>query len=128
MKRLVVIFVLVTYLLGATDANQLLKVPFMLKHYNKHRQQNPSMSVAGFIRMHYINPVIDDDFAQDMQLPFKKHNADGCMISAISMPIQKIEVKAPAIPMPPITYTILEVNAYMFLPMVAIFQPPRIIA
>lgn len=126
MKRFTVILVLLTYLLGATDANQLLKVPFMVKHYIKHLQQNPSLSVAGFINMHYINPIIDDDIAQDMQLPFKKHSADNCMISAISMPFQKMEVEAPAIPLPPITFSSLEENDYVFLPMTAIFQPPRV--
>jgi hypothetical protein len=42
------------------------------------------------------------------------------------MPIQKMEVEAPAIPLPPVTFSSLEENDYMFLPMTAIFQPPRI--
>lgn len=126
MKRFAAISVLCIYLLGATDANQLMKLPFMVKHFNTHHQENPALSLAGFVYMHYINPVIDGDHAQDMQLPFKQHNSDGCMISAISMPIQKMEVEIPAIPLAPLVYSIVERNSYSFQHMVNIFQPPRL--
>ena len=127
MKRISAILAITIYLLGATDANQLLKIPFMVNHFIGHHQQNPSLTLAGFINMHYINPVIDNDHEQDMKLPFKTHNEDGCMISAISMPILKFEVELPAIPNAPVTYTSMEANPYCFQPMATIFQPPRIV-
>lgn len=126
MKRIAALLTLMIYLVGATDANQLLKVPFMIQHFQVHHEQNPQLSVAGFVYMHYINPVIDDDHEQDMQLPFKKHSSDGCMISAISMPLQKIEVAVPAMPAPARNFSSIYISSYSFQPMVNIFQPPRV--
>ncbi|MFY9464896.1 MAG: hypothetical protein WAP48_07390 [Sediminibacterium sp.] len=126
MKRIAASLTLMIYLMGATDANQLLKVPFMIKHFQVHYQQDPKLSIAGFIHMHYINPVIDADHEQDMQLPFKTHSSDGCMISTISMPLQKIEVEVPAIPVDTRNFSGIYISSYSFRPMVNIFQPPRI--
>ncbi len=127
MKRFAAILVFIIYLLGATDANQLMKIPFMVNHFNGHHQENPAMNIAGFIYMHYINPVIDDDHEQDMQLPFKQHNQDGCMISAISMPIQKWDVVIHAVPITPLVYSTIQHTRYSFQHMVNIFQPPRLV-
>jgi len=126
-KRTLAILAFSIYLFGATDAYQLLKLPLFIKHFILHQKENAGLSLAGFIKIHYLDPlVIDDDFDQDMQLPFKTHENDGCMISAISIPIQKISIEAPPIIVSPIVYSLLEESPYFFLPMVNIFQPPRI--
>ncbi len=128
MKRIFAILAFSVYLFGATDAYQLLKLPLFVKHFVIHQKENAELSLAGFIKIHYLDPlVIDDDFDQDMQLPFKTHETDGCMISAISIPIQKIVFEVPPIIVSPIVYTIMEESPYFFLPMVNIFQPPRAI-
>ncbi|QEC67784.1 hypothetical protein FRZ67_10930 [Panacibacter ginsenosidivorans] len=73
MKKYVVIFLFSLYLFGATDAYQLLKLPLFVEHYLVHKQQNPDLSIAGFLQIHYNDGllVVDADFDQDMQLPFK---------------------------------------------------------
>lgn len=73
MKKCVAILLLSLYVFGATDAYQLLKFPLFIQHYIVHKQQNPSLSIAGFLQIHYNDGllVVDDDFEQDMQLPFK---------------------------------------------------------
>ena len=126
MKRTLAILAFSIYLFGATDAYQLLKLPLFIKHFIIHQKENPSLSLAGFIKIHYLDPlVIDDDFDQDMQLPFKTHETDGCMISGISIPIQKIAIEVPSEIVAPIIYSTMEESPYFFLPMVNIFQPPR---
>ena len=126
MKRTLAILAFSVYLLGATDAYQLLKLPLFIKHFVIHQKEDASLSLAGFIKIHYLDPlVIDDDFDQDMQLPFKTHETDGCMISAISIPFQKIAIEVPHSFVSPIIYSIQEESPYFFLPMVNIFQPPR---
>lgn len=73
MKKSVAIFLFSLYLFGATDAYQLLKLPLFVQHYLVHQRQNPDLSIAGFFQIHYNDGllVVDDDFDQDMQLPFK---------------------------------------------------------
>ena len=126
MKRSVAILVLGVYFLGATDAYQLLKLPLFVHHFIIHHQANPSLSLSGFIKIHYLDPVvIDDDYAQDMQLPFKTHETDGCMISAVTMPLQKLTIEAPTLHLPLINYSIIELNPDYYQPLVNIFQPPK---
>jgi hypothetical protein len=71
-KSKIAIFLLVTYLFGATDACQLLKLPLLVLHFQKHKEENPRITLASFIKIHYIEPQpMDADYAEDMQLPFK---------------------------------------------------------
>jgi hypothetical protein len=71
-KEKVAIFLLVLYLFGSTDAYQLLKLPQLVGHYVKHKRESPYMTLGSFIKMHYIDPQpFDNDYKQDMQLPFK---------------------------------------------------------
>jgi len=126
LKRTLTILAFSVYLFGATDAYQFLKLPLFIKHFVIHQNENAELTLVGFIKIHYLDPlVIDDDFDQDMQLPFKTHETDGCMISAISIPIQKIAIEVPPIVVSPVVYSIMEESPYFFLPMVNIFQPPR---
>jgi hypothetical protein len=38
----------------------------------EHRQQDPNFSAVSFLNMHYVaDTVIDEDYARDMELPFK---------------------------------------------------------
>lgn len=127
-KRIAAILAFMTYLMGATDANQLLKIPFMVDHFHSHQQKDPSLNIARFFYQHYMHPVMDSDHEQDMKLPFKTHQADGCMVSAISMPIHKIEIASPVMHLSSTTFTDEITDPYQFQPMVNIFQPPRIIA
>lgn len=114
------------YLFGTTDAYQLLKLPLFIKHFVIHQKENHSLSLAGFIKIHYLDPlVIDDDFDQDMQLPFKTHENDMCTIDAISIPIQKMTIEVPSTIVASIVYSAKGESSYFFLPMVNIFQPPR---
>lgn len=72
MKRGITILLFCIYTFGATDACQLLKLPLLVSHYIKHKKENPQTTVAGFLKMHYIDPQpMNEDYAQDMRLPFK---------------------------------------------------------
>lgn len=72
MKRLSVICLFALYLVSATEARQLLKLPVLFEHYAEHTRLNPEMSFADFMCMHYAGYHPDDgDQDRDMQLPFK---------------------------------------------------------
>ncbi|MFT3945375.1 MAG: hypothetical protein QM763_00260 [Agriterribacter sp.] len=72
MKKLTAIFLLGIYLMSFSECHQFLKIPFLIKHFQKHRQTDPSMSFGKFVQIHYLSAaVITDDFQQDEQLPFR---------------------------------------------------------
>lgn len=71
-----------------TELSQLLKVPVLIEHFVKHKAENPKLSFIGFLSMHYFNGnPHDQDYDQDMRLPFKSHNT--CInILSLSSPLQ----------------------------------------
>ena len=72
MKNVIAIFFLSIYLFGYTEASQVIKLPLLVKHYIKHKGEDPSITVVSFLKMHYIDQQpFDADYLQDMQLPFK---------------------------------------------------------
>lgn len=126
MKKALAILTLCIYYFGATEAYQLLKAPLFIKHFIIHKGEDNHLTLSGFIKIHYIDPiVVDEDFDQDMQLPFKTHDSDGCMINAISLPTQRMGISIPpATPLPLINFFFKEAN-YSFDHLPNIFQPPR---
>ncbi|MBU0697528.1 MAG: hypothetical protein KKE39_13540 [Bacteroidetes bacterium] len=77
MKNFISILLLSSFLLSATELNQLLKTPLLIQHFIKHEKENPKLSFIGFLEMHYFNgDPRDADYDQDMRLPFKSH--DNC--------------------------------------------------
>ncbi len=70
------------YLLSATEAHQLLKLPVIFEHYKEHQKEDGHLSMVVFLVMHYMHSSpADKDYDRDMQLPFKTQ--DDC-ISSIS--------------------------------------------
>jgi hypothetical protein len=72
LKRFSAILFLSLMLFTQTELHQILKLPILVQHYFEHKAENKNITLAGFIVLHYFsgNPV-DDDYARDMQLPFK---------------------------------------------------------
>jgi hypothetical protein len=74
MRKSLVIFFISLYLVSTTEAYQLLKLPAFVFHFIQHSEQDPAMSLTDFLLMHYAEEqVLDADWQQDMQLPFKSH-------------------------------------------------------
>ncbi len=74
-KKVLTYLFISLYLIGTTELSQLLKIGYFVEHYIEHRNINQNLSLAEFIDIHYVQPtVIDDDYTEDMQLPFKTHN------------------------------------------------------
>lgn len=87
MKKITTIFFLSVYLLAATEAHQLLKLPVVFQHFNEHKQENQGISLLQFLTMHYFNDdPKDDDYERDMQLPFKTNGEHLSPISPAFVP------------------------------------------
>lgn len=123
-KRLIGILFIVVHVMAYTEFHQLLKIPFLIEHYQTHRQADPALGFLSFLEMHYIGPfIVDDDYQQDQQLPFRDVN-----ISLMSINVIKSE--PPVIEIDPITEIALEFHIFNDIsePQIAasdIFQPPR---
>ncbi|NCI45977.1 hypothetical protein [Sediminibacterium soli] len=123
MKKCIGIWILAVYVFAYGEGHQLLRIPYLVKHYQKHKQADPRMTVARFIRIHYIEQVPQgDDFQQDKQLPFR--TIDVSLMAALykSEPAS-IEIQPlPAVRTVHRSYE--ETNKPLYNPL-AVFQPPR---
>lgn len=74
-KKILTYLFISLYLIGTTELSQLLKIGYFIEHYIEHKKANENLSLAEFIDIHYVQPtIVDDDYSDDMQLPFKTHN------------------------------------------------------
>jgi hypothetical protein len=112
------------YLNSATELHQLLKIPFLVTHYRDHQQEDPSLTLADFLRVHYLGQhPADNDDREDKQLPFK---SDGNIVHLdVFTPVVKETLEKRAFPLAGI--------ACMFHPegmltnrSFSIFRPPRL--
>lgn len=72
MQKQIVRFILVIFLMQSTLLGEFAKMPLLVQHFMQHKKLHPETTVYSFIKMHYLDKtVIDADYAQDMQLPFK---------------------------------------------------------
>lgn len=72
MKRIVAIGLLAVFTLSSTELQQLMKLPYIFKHYAEHHKVDSALSFIGFLDMHYLHgSPKDKDYDEDMKLPFK---------------------------------------------------------
>ncbi|MBX3241982.1 MAG: hypothetical protein KIT80_13420 [Chitinophagaceae bacterium] len=123
MKKAIGILFISLYVLAFTEFQQLLKIPYLMEHFQKHQEETPDMSFARFIRIHYLLPITeDDDFEQHQSLPFRsiQHQVN-LSICAPNHPPVKMQA-----PIPPQLefFSYNEINKPQFSAF-DIFQPPR---
>jgi hypothetical protein len=125
MKRVLAFVLLSLYLCASTEAYQLLKVPAFITHFIQHCQEDPDTTLKGFLEEHYADEtVFDDDWMQDMGLPFKTCEAAQLLVpatlktDAVTIPgPQTIDIFIPFTPILATMHSKLQVHK--------IFQPPR---
>jgi hypothetical protein len=126
LKKRTTILLLIIYLIGATEAYQLLKLPALVVHFMQHSREDPEMTLELFFEMHYAGQqAMDADWQQDMQLPFKSHE-DGSNLTPLSyFPPAPLEYHSEQ--NVPETIALFGMPGH-FIPvrfMADIFQPPR---
>ena len=73
MKRIYAFILFIIMIIYSTQFSNILKIPFFFEHYENHKIENKNISIIDFFTMHYFNGnIIDDDYIEDMQLPFKQ--------------------------------------------------------
>jgi len=126
LKKLTAILFLTVYLLSATEAHQLLKLPVVFEHFAEHKKTNKSITFLQFLDMHYMHGCPKDrDYERDMQLPFK--TADDC-IAAISPAFIPAAIQPVTVPSIEIPGRNLYIPRDQFIPssyLSRIWQPPK---
>ncbi|MEN9448163.1 MAG: hypothetical protein RJA25_1453 [Bacteroidota bacterium] len=62
-----------------TELHQLYKLPFLIEHYWKHKNDNHYISFLDYLKIHYATGVMHDE--EDAKLPFKS----GCHTTSITI-------------------------------------------
>jgi hypothetical protein len=87
MRRHIFIISAFLFISSATELHQLTRLPALVKHFHHHRSEDPSMSLFGFLKLHYSDDhPADNDDNEDGQLPFKSPGT----ITHIDIPIQAL--------------------------------------
>lgn len=76
------------YLLGNTEAGQLVNLPKLITHYHQHKQLDSDVSFVDFVNMHYFgDDGITSDDNQDNELPFRQLHKPFSAIAYIVPPL-----------------------------------------
>jgi hypothetical protein len=126
-RRFLTILLFGLYLASATETYQLLKMPLLVQHFIKHKADNPETTLFAFLEMHYAQPqTYDDDWQQDMQLPFKVHDVEFHSLPVICVHEQTPDTRAPERLLPAHEPSMLSMVGYSSRYPGKIFQPPRL--
>ncbi len=125
MKQYLGIFFLSVYLISFAEFHQLLRIPFLVQHFQQHQGMDPKLSFTDFLKMHYLGPVeITDDFQQDQQLPFRNTSCHtGGNFSICSLQMVTFSLKEPETP--EAEYFNFNETSSSLCSAFDIFQPPR---
>ena len=126
MRKATIIFLTTLYILGATEAYQLLKLPFLFEHYKTHQKFNQQLTFSKFIDIHYFTTATyDSDYQQDMQLPFKSSNRTVSLLNFDSYFIAKLFVEPIVLFISQKEHPLYNDRDYASNKLDNIFQPPR---
>lgn len=126
MRKSLILCLMALYILGATEAYQLLKLPHLFQHYKTHQQINREIGFSEFIDMHYFTvQTYDNDYQQDMQLPFKTSNRTISLLNFISLFAPKPFFLKPIEFRSVHQFIVSNDDKRLFNRLYTIFQPPR---
>jgi hypothetical protein len=123
-KRAAYIF-LAIYLLGATELNQLLKMPLLIEHYMEHKLDNGSLSLLSFMYMHYVGDDGDaTDEQKDQNLPFK--SAHFQLQNTVVFSVFKYELPKIFANIHRSVWPVIQSNSLSTIARGSLFRPPRV--
>ena len=72
MKKIAAILLLIAFLSSSSTLKELMRFPYLVAHFYKHKAEKPETTLMEFFVLHYANGnIVDEDYEQDMKLPFK---------------------------------------------------------
>lgn len=126
MRKAVSIFFLSLCVFTFSEFHQLMKLPVLFQHFAEHRQEDPTITIFAFLKLHYKGSfAIDDDYKRDQELPFRTNETLVNNITACEFNFP-LYVVVPHSPVNEKEYSILKENKIPVICIQDIFQPPRI--
>lgn len=123
-KKLITLFFVAIHLLAFCECHQFLKISFLVKHFQKHQQEDSTMSFGKFVRIHYLcSAVITDDLQQDEKLPFRSVDCNITTITYFNSDHSPIQIAPP--PQPSTKFYAYDETNKAQIAAFDIFQPPR---
>ena len=118
-------FFIFVYLFANTELHQLVKAYAFVAHYAEHKKENPAMTLAEFVHLHYFSgDVKDADYAQDMQLPFKTTDCSNFSPSH-TLPLPVVFALLPVTAVEPTPLPLYDQSALPPSHVADIWQPPK---
>lgn len=72
MRRQIFLISAILFFVSSTELHELVRLPRLVAHFLHHQEEDPSLSLARFLQLHYRTDHPDDrDDNEDRQLPFK---------------------------------------------------------
>ena len=125
MRKFSAILFLFLYLFGGTELCQLTKLSAFTSHFAEHRAEDQDLTLLGFVQMHYFNGnLVDDDYAKDMQLPFKTADSSHFSNTYTSPPPVALAL-IPVIGIEPAGLPHYDQSAFSSTHVADIWQPPK---
>ena len=125
MRRFSAAFFLIVFLFANTELHELTKMGAFINHYKEHRQENRDLTLIDFIIIHYFSGnIVDDDYAEDMQLPFKSVDCSNS-IPTITISLPDIFVLQPAILLESTRLPVYDQSVLPSSHLDDIWQPPK---
>ncbi len=127
MKKFLSILSLVVFLLGTTPLVEVLKFPLLIQHFGEHQKEDKELGFFEFLAMHYLNgDPIDDDYEQDMKLPFKTISTEHSIIALTFGNGNQSTFQFLALPVEVHSQSFQEESLLPSQYLDAIWQPPRL--
>lgn len=127
MQRRAARLFLLIFLMQMTQLGEFARLPLLVQHYVQHKHLHPETTIYSFFKMHYLDKtVVDADYDQDMQLPFKTIHMH-CFGLQMSIPERMLTLSAVFCPL--IKEKIADPR--FILPnslLSSIFKPPRAVS
>lgn len=129
-------FALLVYLLntplGASLSGEVVKIPFLLRHFREHRNEQPDISFPYFLAMHYwANSPAHSAQHSHEKLPFKgdshTHHAGHCFLDGYAF-VEEQRLWVLFLPLADAHNgkPVFETEDYHSLSLFDIFQPPKV--
>jgi len=126
-KRLISYTLVMVFLLGSViDLHDLSKLPYMIQHFQQHKNKSQAFSFEDFFELHYGQKAEQHDKQEHDEhegLPFKTHD---CTASHTSMMLPQVEAKSLSSFSLIIRYSNFYQSAYSSEFSQSIWQPPRL--
>lgn len=129
MRKVTLVFLIMSYLSSFTELHELLKVANLFTHYIEHREQDETLSFTDFLSLHYGSHSEHGKSSEhEEQLPFKADHLSIAwinLIAPISTSVYNQEFSYFAEAFDPVAfYRSLVASS----PESSIWQPPRLVA